>query len=311
MKDGVKEVVMNRHSGILILRKWGFIILPVLILFFAVGMAGNRRGLPNAFFAMDTGTIDANHSTAKAQAEMLKKLGYAGIGYWQGNPERGDYGLAEMLSELDRCGLKVFAVYFGACLDPDKPKYEAGLKEAIELLKGRDTVIWLHITSEKYKSSSPEGDERAVEIVREIAGIADEAGLKIALYPHIHEWLERVEDAVRVVKKVNRRNVGATFNLYHWLKVEGPENMEEVIRLAMPYLFVVTINGTSVEGSIETLDKGDFDVCKFLKKLNDAGYTGPVGLQSWGIKGDVRENLERSMKTWRRFSQRSSAERKQ
>lgn len=301
---------MNRYGGILILRKWGFIILPVLIWLFAVGMAGSRGGLPNAFFAMDTGTIDANHSTAKAQAEMLKKLGYAGLGYWEGNPKRGDYGLAEMLAELDRCGLKVFAVYFGASLDDEKPKYEAGLKEAIELLKGRGAVIWLHITSEKYKSSSPEGDERAVEIIREIADMADEAGLKVALYPHIHEWLERVEDAVRVTKKVERPNVGVTFNLYHWLKVEGPEKMEEVMRTAMPYLFEVTINGTSVEGSIETLDKGDFDVYKFLKKLNELGYTGPIGLQGWGIKGDVHKNLKRSMKAWRQLSQRVAAEKK-
>jgi len=301
---------MNRHSGILILRNVVFIVLPVLVCFAAVGTAAGSKGLPNAFFAMDTGTIDANHRTAKAQAEMLKELGYAGIGYWEGNPKRGDYGLAEMLLELDRCGLKVFAVYFGACLDDEKPRYEAGLKEAIELLKGRDTTIWLHITSEKYKSSSPEGDERAVEIIREIADIADDAGLKVALYPHVNEWLERVEDAVRVAKKVERPNVGVTFNLYHWLKVEGPEKMEEVMRLAKPYLFAVTINGTSVEGSIETLDKGSFDVYKFLKKLNELGYTGPIGLQSWGIKGDVSENLERSMKAWRQLSQRVAAEKK-
>jgi len=310
MGDSVKGVIMNRCSKILILYNVGFIIFPVLILFFAVGMAGGKKGLPNALFAMDTGTIDANHQTAKAQVEMLKELGYAGIGYWEGNPKRGDYGLAEMLSELDRCGLKVFAVYFGACLDNEKPRYEAGLKEAIELLKGRDTAIWLHITSEKFKSSSPEGDERAVEIVREIADMAHKAGLKVALYPHVNEWLERTEDAVRVAKKVERLNVGVTFNLYHRLKVEGPENMEEVMRLAMSNLFAVTINGSSVEGSIETLDKGDFDVYKFLKKLNEMGYTGPIGLQGWGIKGDVRENLERSMKTWRRFSRRIGMERK-
>jgi len=271
-------------------------------------VGAEERGLPNEFFAMDTGTIDVNHKTAEAQVEMLKELGYAGLAYWEGNPKRGNYGLADVLCELDKNGLKIYPLYYGVWLDEDKPKYDESMEEAIKLLKGRDGTIWLHIMSEKYKKSSPEGDERAVEIVREIADMAQEAGLRVALYPHVNDWLERVGDAVRVAQKVNRRNVGVTFNLFHWLRVEGQENMEEVMRLAMPYLFVVTINGSSLEGSIETLDKGEFDVYKFLKKLNELGYTGLIGLQGYGLKGDVRENLSRSMEAWRGFSARMAAE---
>jgi len=287
-----------------------FIIFPVLIWFFALGTAAVEEGLPNEFFAMDTGTIDANHITAKAQVEMLKELGYAGLAYWEGNPNRGSNGLPEVLAELDRHGLKIFPLYFGANLDSEKPAYEGGVREAIKLLKGRGAIIWLHIMSQKYKKSSPEGDERAVEIVREVADMAHERGLKVALYPHYGDWLERMEDAVRVVEKVNRRNVGVTFNLFHWLRVEGEENMEEMMKLAMPYLFVVTVNGSSREGSIETLDKGDFDVYRFLKKLNELGYSGPIGLQGYGIGGDVHENLKRSMGAWRKFSERAASEKK-
>ncbi|UCE99004.1 MAG: sugar phosphate isomerase/epimerase [Planctomycetota bacterium] len=285
-----------------------FLLVGCLFFYSCTGVA--KKGLPNEFFAMDTGTIDLKHRTAREQVEMLKELGYAGIGYWEGNPKRRDYGLAEMLDELDRCGLKAFPVYFGACLDGDKPKYEAGLKEAIELLNGRDTAIWLHIWSEKYKSSSPEGDERAVEIVREIADMAEVAGLRVILYPHVNEWVERTDDALRVVKKVGRANIGLSLNLYHWLRIDGEENMEELMERVMPYLFTVTINGSSREGSIETLDKGDFDVYKFLRKLDELGYSGPIGLQGWGIGGDVHENLARSMKAWRRLSRRIAAEKK-
>jgi len=283
-----------------------FLLAGCLVLSLGAGTA--KEGFTNEFFAMDTGTIDANHVTAKAQVEMVKELGYAGIAYWEGNPKRGNYGLAEMLRELDRHGLKMFPLYFGVNLDPDKPKYEPGVKEAIKLLKGRDTMIWLHIISRRYKKSSPKGDQRAVEIIREVADMAHEAGLRVALYPHVNDWMERVGDAVRVAEKVNRRNVGVTFNLFHWLRVEGEENMEQLMELVMPYLFVVTINGTSREGSIETLDKREFDVYKFLKKLNELGYTGPIGLQGWGIGGDVHENLKRSMKAWRKLSARIAEE---
>lgn len=291
----------------------GVVFLLAGCLFLSSCAGAEKQGLPNAFFAMDTGTIDANHTTAKAQIEMLKELGYAGLAYWEGNPKRGNYGLVEMLRELDRHSLKMFPSYFGVNLDPDKPKYEPSLPEAIKLLKGRDTMIWLHIMSQKYKKSSPKGDQRAVEIIREVADMAEESGLRVALYPHFNDWLERVEDAVRVTKKVNRRNVGITFNLCHWLRVDDEKNIEKVLELAMPYLFVVTINGAdngakSWERLIQPLGSGSFDTYKFLKTLNELGYTGPIGLQGWGIGGDVYENLKRSMKAWRKLSARIAEE---
>jgi len=263
------------------------------------GKTAKSMGLVNPFFAMDTGTKDAKHRTAKAQAEMLEELDYAGIGY------SGFGGLSEMVQELDKNGLKLFTVYTGVSIDPDKQKYEPGLKEGLRILKGSDTIVSLTFyKSPRYKNSSPEGDARAVEIAREIADMAWESEVQIALYPHVNTWLERVEDAVRVAKKVNRRNVGVYFNLYHWLKVDEEENMEPLMKLALPYLFVVTINGSSPKGTIETLDRGSFDNYKFLKMLKELGYTGPIGLQGWGIKGDVHENLQRSMKAWRQLSQR-------
>jgi sugar phosphate isomerase/epimerase len=91
--------------------------------------------------------------------------------------------------------------------------------------------------------------------------------------------------------------------------VDDEKNMESLIRQAMPYLFVVTINGADSGGKdwkqlIQTLDRGSFDVSKFLKALKDSGYTGPIGLQGYGIGGDVYDNLKRSMNAWRQLWQR-------
>jgi hypothetical protein len=84
--------------------------------------------------------------------------------------------------------------------------------------------------------------------------------------------------------------------------------MEVAIERAMPYLFAVTLNGTTETGSIETLDRGTFDVYRFLKSLKRNGFKGPIGLQGYGIGGDVRENLRRSMEAWQGFSQRLAVE---
>ena len=66
--------------------------------------------------------------------------------------------------------------------------------------------------------------------------------------------------------------------------------------------------GSSEAGSIETLDRGTFDVYNLLKILNQQGYTGPIGLQGYGLTGAVRDNLKHSIDAWRNFSQRLAAD---
>jgi sugar phosphate isomerase/epimerase len=268
----------------------------------------DKMGLTNPFFAMDTGIIDESHKSAKSQVDMLKELGYAGIGYWEGNPAQGTAGIAEILGELDKSSLKMFGVYFTIKLEEPAEKYTTLIENSIRTLAGHKSTIWLAITSDVHQKSTVSGDEQAVAIISRIADIANKNGVAVALYPHEDFWLQKIEDAVRIAEKSNRRNVGVVFNLYHWLKTDKPANMETAVAKAMPYLLVVTINGTTEAGSIETLDRGTFDVYRFLRAIKQAGFTGPVGLQGYGIGGDVRENLRRSMQAWREFSQRLAAE---
>ena len=256
---------------------------------------------PLPFFAFDNAATDDKHKTPKEQVALLKELGYDGIS------SRGGKGLKEMADELDKNGLRLFTVYLGITVDPDQPAYGKELTDAIEVLKGRNAMLWLYIQSKKYKPSDPDGDERAEEIIGEIAKMAAESKVRVALYPHTGFWLERVEDAIRVAKKVNRPDVGVTFNLCHWLRVDDEKNMKSLIEKAMPHLFVVTINGADSGGRdwktlIQTLDRGTFDMRKFLKTLADSGYTGPIGFQGYGIGGEAHDNLKRTMSAWREMN---------
>jgi sugar phosphate isomerase/epimerase len=264
----------------------------------------DKTGLTNPFFAMDTGTIDETHKSAKAQVETLKELGYAGIGYWEGNPAQDATSIAEMLGELDKSNLKMFGAYFTIKLEDPPEKYMASIEKSIMALAGRKTTIWLAMTSSVQQKSSVSGDEQAIAIISRIADIANKNDIAVALYPHVNFWLEKAEDAVRLAEKSNRRNVGVVFNLYHWLKTDKPANLQTILAKASPYMLVVTINGTTEAGSIETLDKGTYDIYSFLQSLKQVGFKGPIGLQGYGISGDIRENLRRSMQAWREFSQR-------
>lgn len=262
------------------------------------GQGRARQGLPNPFFAMDTATD--RRLPAKAQVEMVKELGYAGMGC-------DIAAMPAMLQAADDAGLKLFAVYVGASVDPGKPRYDPRLKDVIKSLKGHDTMVWLYVTGGK--PSSTDRDDEAAGIVREVADLAAESGLRVALYPHAGFYVERVEDALRLMRKAERKNVGVTFNLCHWLKVDKEENLTPLLRQAMPHLLIVTINGADSGGKnwdtlIQTLDRGTFDMFNFLKTLKDMGYAGPIGFQGYGIKGDPRDNLTRTVDAWRKLSAR-------
>lgn len=273
-------------------------LLPALALCLCPTTLPAAEVAATGFFAFDNGT-GRGRLSPQDQAKMLKDLGYAGIGY------TGTKGIPEMLSALDRHGLTMFSIYVGAKLGPDGPTYDPGLDAAIKVLKGRRTIIWLTITG-----THDDAERQAVEVVRRIAARASESGLRVALYPHVGFYVARTEDALRVVKQVDRPNVGVSFNLCHWLKLDGPHGIEPLLAAAAPHLLLVSINGADTgetrkmgwDRLIQTLDRGSFDVSPMIEMLEELRYTGPIGLQCYAIKGDVRENLQRSMAGWRRYS---------
>jgi len=74
--------------------------------------------------------------------------------------------------------------------------------------------------------------------------MAAKSGLRVATYPHVGFYVETLDESLRIAKKVDRANVGCSFNLCHWLKVDGRQQLFEAkLREAMPKLFLVSING--------------------------------------------------------------------
>ena len=261
----------------------------------------------NPFFAMDTCLkqhYPASDMTIDQQLGMVKQLGYAGLSWTQGDNRE----LREVVSGARSRGLKLFAHYAGATLRRDRLEVDPKIDETLDILKGSGAILWLHIGSADFAHSSPDGDDVAVDGLRDLSDRAAARGLRVALYPHVGEWVERVQDALRVAEKVGRPNLGVTFNLCHCLKVGDEARIPELLRQVKPRLFMVTINGADTGSSdagwdrlIQTLDHGSFDVVPVLRILRDIGYDGPIGLQGYGWKGDVRDNLARSIDAWRRL----------
>jgi len=278
-------------------RIWGWLILSAALAMPAAG----ADGISNPLFAFDNGTGRDQNLPLDQQAELVKRTGYAGLGYSCAKR------VPEILNALESRGLKLFSIYVASHVDGDNPGFDPDLPEAIQQLKGHDTVIWLTV-----QGAGQEAEERATKIVRDVADLAAAANLRVVLYPHIGFYVGSIQDAVRVTKLVNRPNVGVTFNLTHFLAAKDEPNLDTRLQEAMPYLEMVSINGADHEGDwsrlIQPLDRGEFDVYGFIKKLIAMGYKGPFGLQCYQVPGDIEENLKRSMAAWRGFSQRLAAE---
>ena len=263
--------------------------------------------LPNPFFAMDTGTRDATHKTPEEQVAMIKELGFAGVGPIY----HGTNDLQQWFAALDKVGLKMFALYVPLKLDAVEASITS-LKEVVAALHGRDTMLWLYVMDKGHKPSATDDDDAAVKALREIAGMAREAGLRVAMYPHTGLYVARVEDAARLAGMAGCKNLGVTFNLCHWLKVDG-KDLDATLKAAQPFLFCVTINGADADGKdwkalIQPLDQGTYDVSLLLRRLAKMGYTGPIGLQHYGIKGDAHDNLKHSMDGWKTLSAAATKE---
>ncbi len=261
--------------------------------------AATACAAPNPFFVFDNGLRGESLKTIDAQLDLVKEVGFDGLSWRTDAPER----VRQVLDGAKQRGLKLFVIYVSLDLKDGKLVYDPRVREIIALCKGTDTLIWPNLTSKQFKNSDPAGDDIAVAGLRELADLCATNGLRIAIYPHVNMWVHRIEDALRVVKKVDRKNVGLTFNLCHALMDKAEDRIPALIEEVAPYLFVATINGADIGNrqAILTLDKGTYDVGGVLRKLEAVGFKGPIGLQCYSIPGDPKTLLPGSLRAWRKL----------
>lgn len=265
------------------------------------GLAWSAGG--NPFFAMDT----IAKGTPAEVVPLLKELGYDGLG--------GAAGDRAMAVALTQAGLRFFNGYVTLQFHSERPALDDKLRAQIDAMEGQNTTLWLalskvHRNNQPLSPVDPVGDAIVVSRLKEIADHAESRGVKVALYPHTGHWFAHFEDAVRMADRLDRPSVGVTFNLCHWLKVEGStRDPSPLLKAARPRLMFVTINGADTGDTrtmawtrlIQPLGECSYDVAAFLRQVHAAGYTGPIGFQGYGIKAPPREVLTNTMAAWQRL----------
>ncbi len=249
---------------------------------------------------------DAKRRSLPDQANMLRELGFDGAGY----PLWLDEKLDQNLKILDEAKLPVYLLWTSINLKPGAQPFDPRVFDAIKKLKGRPVTI--SVLLQGLPPADPRGMDAAVKLLRDLGNAAAEAGLRISIYHHTGDWAESFPFAVKLVRQVDHPRVGLNFNLCHWLMIEGDKDYRPMLQANAAKIFAVTLNGAQIgaktwtNGLIQPLDTGNFDNRQLLATLREIGYTGPVGLMCFGIPGDAREHLQRSMQVWKRWQASSN-----
>jgi sugar phosphate isomerase/epimerase len=252
---------------------------------------GAAAGLPNSIFAYEFGEI-----SPAQQAGFAREYGFEGTVF--------DHAvqMPERLRALDEAHLQLFFLWLTIDISNGQIKYEPGMEDAIEALRGRGTIVWVAV-----QGGGTGAEERTIQAVDRVSDLASRSNLRVALYPHYGFYLAQFRDVVRVAERVGRSNVGVTFNLCHELRAGFDPQFAQLLDKAMPRLYGVTINGADRQGRdwntlIQPLGRGDYDVTELVRAITKAGYRGPFGIQCYGLKGDPGAYLKQSMTAWHALS---------
>lgn len=273
-----------------------------------LGLAGQPAGESGApdwpFFAFDNGVGRDQGWRPGRQAEFLRQLGYAGIGY------SGVRELHERLTAAAERGLRVFSFYEPFYSDAETPVSPKTVSH-LSVLGDHDAILWLHVHGNA-------SDDRLIADFRELADQAAPHGARVAIYPHANLRVETGAEALKLVKSVDRDNFGMSINLCHELRAGMGDGLDQLVRDSADRLFLVSIHGAdrvqtpeSEHGwsrLIRPLGEGDFDLAPLLRDLQAVGYRGPVGLQCYRAPGYPDESLRASRVAWKALLSELAAE---
>lgn len=235
------------------------------------------------------------------QIDILARCGYDGVMLsLKDDPKRWRM-LPAYLAGLRKRGMRLTAIHVRFYIEDGT--YPQVIKDNLQRLRGTNVVLVPSVGSrENAGRQDPQAVEAAVKILREMSDDAKEYALGgVAPYMHINNWIETIEDNVRVAQAVDRRNVGVMFHLHHWQSVGNREldQLRADLIKAKPYLMLVVIQGTDQDKAThKILGEGSFDMLPLVRTLRELDYRGPVGTMGFTQGGDIPGKLQRAHRAW-------------
>ncbi len=255
-------------------------------------------------FAMTNWFYKYKWSEPKAQIGILAECGYDGAMLsLKDDPKRWKM-LPEYLAALKKNNMRLTAIHARFYIEDGT--YPQVIKDNLPLLKDSKVVLIPSVASRtKLERKDPKAVAMAVKILREMSDDAKKHGLGgIAPYMHIGNWIETIDDNLRIAKAVDRRNVGVMFHLHHWQAVGNRDikTLRSDLKKSKPYLMVVVIQGTDKDKAThKIIGEGTFDMAPLVRTLREIDYQGTMGTMGYTQSGDIPGKLKRAHQAWRKI----------
>ena len=122
--------------------------------------------------------------------------------------------------------------------------------------------------------------EEFIEIISELGLIAKSKGVTIALEPHVDQAVEKPDQLVELINKINMDSVKANFDISHF-NVQGvdvSESIEKVLPISVA-CDVKDERGVVPNWSYVAPGEGEFDYTNYLKIMKKADYKGFITIE--------------------------------
>ncbi len=190
--------------------------------------------------------------------------------------------MATIKTLADEHGLIIWGVSAQVDLRRDEPTDEL-LAAMTNAAPGTHLLLQLISNDTSDQPSAPRANAPAAAAVTRLATTAARQGIALLLDPRAGQWMQRIEDCVRVAMRVSQSQVGIIFSLGDWHQTDGdPALLPERLKLAMPRLKAVALSiAMEPAGQWRPVahDGSPVDAQPMMKLLKQLGFTGPLLLR--------------------------------
>jgi sugar phosphate isomerase/epimerase len=127
--------------------------------------------------------------------------------------------------------------------------------------------------------SAWESWDKTVSGIKELSQFCEEKKVLLCIETHNGSLTYTAEDAVKMIREINRPNVGILLD-FAWIHFRGKESPEEAVKLCGPYIFHCHYKDWKIgpEGSREAclMGEGDIPWERFFRALKASGYDGSL-----------------------------------
>ena len=245
----------------------------------------------------------------KDRVESAARAGFKGFGIWHADLEHvlEKCSLKEMKQILEDNGIQHVELEFLTdwFLNGDRKRLsdirKTSLFEAAEVLGARHVKVGDFFQEQ---CSLP----RLIDSFAILCGEAAQHGTRIGFELMPFAMIRTLEESLAMVKGAGATNGGIVFDLWHVVKLGI--RYEEVFRAPLEYVVGVELNDGTLHAPWslheDTINhrrfcgEGEFDVRGFVQGMQQAGYTGPWGIEVLSAELRTRpldELTERAFRT--------------